>query len=193
MGGSGGSGSGGGGGGGRIALYYRTNDFTGTVAAKGGSGNQWGGAGTIFMKALRRAGATVRMDNAGHCGATTPPPDGSYEFERMEVRGNAVLDVSAGDVLTVGELIVNRNGRLVDGGDVQAEAVRLEEPGTLELNTSATYGTLQILSGGALTYSAGQPMGELTVTDELVVEAGGAISGDGKGLLPRGSGCGRTT
>ena len=72
------------------------------------------------------------------------------------------------------------------GAMCKPEAVRLEETGTLELNTSATYGTLQIQSGGALTYSAGQPMVELTVTDELVMEAGGAIQrGRARALLAR--------
>ena len=55
--------------------------------------------GTIFMKSSPDSGATVRIDNAGHAGARTPPPDGTYEFERVEVRGNAVLDLSAKDVL----------------------------------------------------------------------------------------------
>ena len=37
------------GGGGRIALYYGTTDFAGTVTAQGGAGQQRGGAGTIAV------------------------------------------------------------------------------------------------------------------------------------------------
>ena len=40
-------GEGGGGGGGRIALYYDSLDPSVTVQAKGGAGNERGGAGTM--------------------------------------------------------------------------------------------------------------------------------------------------
>jgi hypothetical protein len=49
-GGSGARGTGGGGGGGRVAFYCETNLFTGTLAAQGGWGNQYGGAGTLYRK-----------------------------------------------------------------------------------------------------------------------------------------------
>ena len=50
-GGDGGEG-GGGGGGGRIAVYYDTATFSGTVTASGGAGVNLGGIGTIFLSML---------------------------------------------------------------------------------------------------------------------------------------------
>jgi RHS repeat-associated protein len=46
---NGGGSSGGSGGGGRIAVYYDTNTFVGTISAYGGTTGQVGGAGTIYI------------------------------------------------------------------------------------------------------------------------------------------------
>ena len=70
-GGNGESTHGGGGGGGRIALYYGTNAFSGSLAARGGSGTQWGGAGTMYVKATGEPAGTARLDNGGVWGALT--------------------------------------------------------------------------------------------------------------------------
>jgi hypothetical protein len=70
-GGNGESTHGGGGGGGRVALYYGTNAFSGSLAARGGSGTQWGGAGTMYVKATGEPAGTARLDNGGVWGALT--------------------------------------------------------------------------------------------------------------------------
>lgn len=67
---NGGSAYAGGGGGGRIAIYFTTNSFAGTVTAYGrGSA---GGAGTIYWKAASASVGTVWLDNAGAAGNYTP-------------------------------------------------------------------------------------------------------------------------
>lgn len=70
-GGNGESSHGGGGGGGRIALYCGTRSFSGPVLARGGSGRQWGGAGTVFLKALGEPAGTLLIENGSALGART--------------------------------------------------------------------------------------------------------------------------
>jgi hypothetical protein len=66
--------AGGGGGGGRVAINYGLNLFFGEVSARGGSGYQWGGAGTIYLKASNRLTAWCLIDNGGPQGAGTSWP-----------------------------------------------------------------------------------------------------------------------
>ena len=176
----GGNGSGSGGGG-RIALYYTTNMFAGTISAAGGSARNRGGAGTIFAKSASQALGELLVDNGGNAGGTTPLVDGSYTFDRVLVQNNGVLDLSAADVLSATDVVVQANGRLVDRGNVEANLVRLESGGTLELNVADTITSMVIASGGVLTHAPGQAGFNLTVTGDLTIEPGGAITADGKG------------
>jgi hypothetical protein len=68
---------GGGGGGGCIAAYFNTNIFTGTFSASGGSGTNYGGAGTIYFKTNSAANGQLVMDNGGKPGAFTTLPQSS--------------------------------------------------------------------------------------------------------------------
>src|SRR5207253_2643137 len=61
----------GGGGGGRIAIYYTSNSFNGTFSARGGSGSQYGGAGTIYLKQNDKPFANFIVDNGGVRGTNT--------------------------------------------------------------------------------------------------------------------------
>ncbi len=63
-------GSGGGGGGGRIAVYYGSNPFGGTVTAYGGGATYYGGAGTVFTKATSDPNGAMLIDNGGSTGLT---------------------------------------------------------------------------------------------------------------------------
>jgi hypothetical protein len=71
-GGSGDPSLGGGGGGGRIAIAYGTNQFTGAISARGGAGLQYGGAGTIYLRAKDDSLGRVIVDNGGTRGNSTP-------------------------------------------------------------------------------------------------------------------------
>ena len=77
---------GGGGGGGRIALYYGAGTFTGSLAARGGSGAQWGGAGTVFRQVSGAAAGALTIENGGAWGAYTPlalPVTASFSLSNM--------------------------------------------------------------------------------------------------------------
>ncbi len=162
----------GGGGGGRIAIYFQTDTFTGTISAAGGSGNQQGGAGTVFTKSASESYGEVRIDNGGNSGAATPLPDAAYQFHYLEVRGNAILSLPANESLNVTLLVVDSGGYMVDQGNVQAGSVQLQAQGTWELDQAATVGQMEVFSGGLLTCAAGQAAGLLTVTGNLTVDAG---------------------
>ena len=64
---------GGGGGGGRIALYYNSNSFAGSLTAYGGAGFNYGGAGTIYVNSGFSGQGTfsqLTVDNGGQFGNT---------------------------------------------------------------------------------------------------------------------------
>ena len=86
-GGSAGYGSAGGGGGGRIALNVPTsnNSFTGAFKAYGGTGNQIGGAGTVFLTSENK----LIINNNSQSGNKTPISSGSYNISKIDVKGKA--------------------------------------------------------------------------------------------------------
>jgi hypothetical protein len=60
--------AGGGGGGGRIAVYPSTDLFFGAYSARGGAGQQAGGAGTIFVQGRSQSYGSLVVDNGGQTG-----------------------------------------------------------------------------------------------------------------------------
>lgn len=97
---------GGSGGGGRIAFHLGTDEFTGTVSARGGApGRQAGGAGTIYARFAGEAAGRVLIDNADNWGAYTPlaceEPFDLTLARRAQVIGDPDL--------TLGSLVVETN------------------------------------------------------------------------------------
>ena len=84
-----GIGLGGGGGGGRIALYYTTNIFAGSMSAIGGGGGLTGGAGTIYTQKNGQAMGPLLVDNAGQSGTNTPV-EAASPFD-LVVSGGAIV------------------------------------------------------------------------------------------------------
>ncbi|TAL07023.1 MAG: hypothetical protein EPO07_00925, partial [Verrucomicrobia bacterium] len=111
---------GGGGGGGRIAILPMTTDsFTGGIAAYGGNGWKYGGAGTIHRKTGSQTGLLL-VDNGGHSGTNTLLSSTSSTSDLI-IRSNAVARLS-GTLFARHATI--QSGSAVDG-DVQGSA-----PGT---------------------------------------------------------------
>ena len=115
---------GGGGGGGRIAIEVVTanNSFIGITTAYGGSGHQYGGAGTIYWQATDR----LLIANNLHDGAITPlapPTTGSYNFAHIDIKEKGKLRV----IGSTSSLIVTNN--TLNDGDGTG---RLEVEGTLD-------------------------------------------------------------
>src|SRR6266567_3284628 len=99
---------GGGGGGGRIALYCRTNQFTGSVSAHGGTGANYGGAGTIYVATNNVSNLPqVIIDNAGWRGANTALSSlGSFN---LTITAGGVAVVSAASLGPIGSLFLGSN------------------------------------------------------------------------------------
>lgn len=174
---NGGTGGAGGGGGGRIAIYYDTDAFTGTMSAYGIGG---GGAGSIFTKSSADTYGRLVIENGGQPGST-PLVDGTYQFDFLDITSG--FDVTSNVVVTADLINVQNGGYMTIGGDadVSCREICLSPDGTLVLNKALSVETLQIRSSGMLTHSPGQNGFALTVTGDLMVEAGGTISADRKG------------
>ena len=66
---------GGGGAGGRVAIYYRTDKFTGTILSYGGLGYECGGAGTVLTKDTVANSTKLVVDNNNICLPIEPNVD----------------------------------------------------------------------------------------------------------------------
>jgi hypothetical protein len=112
-----GNGLGGGGGGGRIALYYQSNNFAGTVIAHGaGGGSGAGGAGTIYTKSNDQSIGQLLVDNAGFSGAADTPVANIGVLD-VTVAGGAVA-YPASTFMVLSNLFVN-TGALVTSDPAQ--------------------------------------------------------------------------
>ena len=191
---------GGGGSGGRIAIYYGESSYTGRITAYGGTNykSEWGGAGTVFMKASSQANGDLLVDNNNNEGIT-PVVDGTYTFDNVAVRNKVKLEISSRDSITSIEFDV-QNGQVTNEGTVSVINLNVENGGTFHndgsldvtgnlqidssifyLNTSLSVGRLNILSGGALTHSKGDPDFDLRVIGDLIIESGGSIDVSAEG------------
>jgi hypothetical protein len=124
---------GGGGGGGRVALYYTNSTFAGTMSAFGGFGNQYGGAGTIYTKAINAATGDLLLANGNNAGPSTPVsspaafnltiasqasacPQGALTVASLAILTNSTLTFSPGQsnvYLTVlANAVIASGGRL---------------------------------------------------------------------------------
>ncbi len=202
---------GGGGGGGRIALHYASESFSGTVEACGGTGYEFGGAGTIYRQSDSQPNGFLLADNCGNAGAATTLVETAYTFDDLQISGAAELIVpsactlsSAAQTLSLaGDGALAIAGGLVIGGgagtgsalhvggsafatleagaSLDCADLEVLDAGTLALNTAITLNSVHIGFGGLLTHTAEEGGFNLTTTGDLTVDAGGAIAADGKG------------
>ena len=199
----------GGGAGGRIAIYYTDNTgFIGAITAYGGSGYQYGAAGTVFTKSSTQIYGDLVVDNNSQSGAVTLLLDETYELDTVTVAGYAILDLSENTILNTTDLFTEDGGTFSHdtgtlnvtntsiGGvlymhsDLTTVAdIVIPAGGILYLNASLTVPNLIIEDGGTLTHSAQDGDFNLTVTNDLTVLPGGKIDATGQGY-PGGEGPG---
>jgi hypothetical protein len=94
-----------------LSISYGGNLFTGVMAATGGGGANWGGAGTIFTRHNNQLGGQVTIDNGGNSGTNTliaPTNTGD-----LTVMGGAVATLGSGGTLTVSNLTIGPSGTLL--------------------------------------------------------------------------------
>ena len=175
---------GGGGGGGRIALYYDTNSFSGTISAVGGAGKP-GGAGTIFVKTNAAASGELLVDNESMAGAVTPLS--SSETFGLRVRRNGTALVTS--PLQLASLVVETNGQLTSLGIEAPLDIRVAGQALVTANGSffsscrlQVEGDLTIASNGVLSAQGlGYPFATNQGPGAGVNIAGGAGGGGGHG------------
>jgi RHS repeat-associated protein len=184
---------GGGSGGGRIAIYYDTMDYAGTMTATGSVGNEHGGAGTIYLKSSAAATGDLYIDNDGDAGKDTPigKSESILNFSRLVVAAEGRAYVTNDCSLSVDTLTVP-GGRFIKGNVTSLVVGQLDVgsggyvvsyiPSTIVVNNDAV-----VRSGGMVTHTAAQNGFTAVINGDLIVEPGGRISVDGKGF---GSGSG---
>ena len=142
---TGGGGVGGGGAGGRIALHVGTNSFIGAASATGGSGNQYGGAGTIFTKATADGQGDLLIDNEGNAGATTQV-DSFENGGRVHVVNKAVA-LFTGTAGNQGSVTVSTGATLrITGTFTNQGSVSVGTNGVLDVDGILNFGDLGTLS-----------------------------------------------
>ncbi|MGA2180363.1 MAG: carboxypeptidase-like regulatory domain-containing protein [Verrucomicrobiota bacterium] len=201
-GGSGADAIGGGGGGGRIAITYNNNSFTGPVSAYGGGGANWGGAGTVYLKANSQSYGQLTLDNGGNAGTNTTfsassidlsvtggaigqGPSGSWSVRNLQIRTNSVLTTvaspSSQTVNVTGNATIDAGGAIsIDGTGSGASS------GTGAGATSS--GSIKG-GGGHGGFGAANPSGYGGAYDSIQspgIAGSGGGNGSGSSIAPRG-------
>ena len=193
---------GGGGGGGRISVGYTANSFSGLISAYGGGGANWGGAGTVYLKANSQSYGQLTLDNGGNTGTNTTfsaslvdllvtggaigqGPSGSWGVRNLQIRTNGVLTTVASSssqaVIVTGNATIDAGGAIsVDGTGSGASS------GTGAGATSS--GSIKG-GGGHGGFGAANPSGYGGAYDLIqspVIAGSGGGNGSGSSTAPRG-------
>jgi hypothetical protein len=158
---------GGGGGGGRIAIYYSgTNNFSGTIAARGAIGANNGSAGTIYSKARTNSLAQVVIDNGGLI-ATNTILALQAMFD-LNISGRSVVTYPGGAFGPLGSLMIQSNSWLAFS-NLNNSAI------TMTISSNAT-----IQAGSGITLAgAGSPVGQGPGAGRPSTGSGGGYGGYG--------------
>jgi hypothetical protein len=193
---------GGGGGGGHIAITYNNNSFTGPVSAYGGGGANWGGAGTVYLKANSQSYGQLILDNGGNTGTNTTfsassidlsvtggaigqGPLGGWSVRNLQISTNSVLttvaSTSAQTVSVTGNATINSGGAIsVDGtGSGPSSGI----------GAGATTSGSNKGGGGHGGFGAANPSGYGGAYDSIQspgIAGSGGGNGSGSSITPRG-------
>jgi len=150
--------NGGGGGGGRIAVYYATNQFAGTLVARGGAGAKYGGAGTIFLQGTTRSATYSQfiINNGGNQGTNTllSVPDQGVIYD-LQILGGAIASPPS-------QLAISSSGFM---------------PNLRNLLIGSNAWLTLLGTGTGVSYSNAT----LTASGDITLQAGGGINLNGKG------------
>jgi hypothetical protein len=201
-GGSGADAIGGGGGGGRISVGYTANSFGGLISAYGGGGANWGGAGTVYLKANLQNYGQLILDNGGNPGTNTTFdtvsadllvtgravgqwPNFSGSVRNLQIRTNSVLTTVASTspqtVNVTGNATIDAGGAIsVDGTGSGASS---------GAGAGATYSGSIKGGGGHGGFGAANPSGyggAYGLIQSPVTAGSGGGNGSGSSTAPRG-------
>ena len=177
---------GGGGGGGRVAIYYGTDSYTGSIQARGASGWEYGGAGTIFKKADSQAYGDLLVENGGQNGKSTWV-SGDYDFDevRAQSKGKMTLD---GQGMTIGGVTVGNAGELYLYSPTEAAWGQVDAGGTLSAGAGLVFdltvlGDADVTVAGTVMPTTAQRL-MMAVGGDLTVITGGKFTGNTRGYGP---------
>ncbi|MDE3067932.1 MAG: carboxypeptidase regulatory-like domain-containing protein [Verrucomicrobiota bacterium] len=166
---------GGGGGGGRIAVYFNTNDFTGSLMARGGAGYVAGGAGTIYLTPTNSQSRISKLvvDNGGLSGTNTPVFDLIGTMDMTAGSGASVTlspNIGGSGLTQLNSLLIASNAALVGFNY-----------GTLSISSNATIqpGGAIDLDGQGFSANHGPGAGTNFWNGTAWVGGGGGHGGDG--------------
>ncbi|MFA6131510.1 MAG: DUF2341 domain-containing protein [Patescibacteria group bacterium] len=194
----------GGGGGGRIAYYYDSSTYSGTVTAYGGyqaSNYYIGAAGTIYEKDNDDANGDLKIDNNSHDNATydawlartplTPTSTPlSLTVDSLTLSNDGHLLLTADTTIDY-TTISWTGGNITDRGGVMNDLLGSSVDMTIPTGSMfyADYArTLNSLTvDGTLThsqnYSTATYRMNLTVTTDMTISASGSVTAYGKGFV----------
>jgi len=176
---------GGGGAGGRIAVYYGTSSYTGTMSARGGpysysGGACSGGAGTIYVKSSSESHGRLRVDNGGVTLPSAPTPGSittestplvtDLTLDELVVSGRGCVLVAAGTSVDVASLSLSLSGQLTNQGTVVVGDLTSGD-GTIKNSGVLSWVTARIQSGTMVLANTGT-----IVAPSLEILSGGVLT-----------------
>ena len=185
------------GGGGRVALYYQTSSFNGTVESKGGCGSydtytqscgQDGTAGVFDLSSndLYLTGSSWQFLQA----------DAPFSFNNIYVSSGAQITSENGAQITAGNIKLDQNSSftLADNQTINISTIILDGGSTLTLGGDETITANSLtLDGNSTVTVIPEKILSLTIPN-ITISAGSSISADQKGYgLGAGPGAPSTT
>jgi len=149
--------SSGAGGGGRIALYYTTKNYTGTITAYGAVTGHISAAGTIYEKPSTMTNGILTIDNYNRAATTTYTTLGdleakSYTFDSIIIKNKGMLRIGADDSLTLASSGTFSNQDVNSTFTIDSGGV-FTNNGTFALSTTTAVSALA--NSGTFTNAAG--------------------------------------
>ena len=126
--------------------YHPVGIFSGTILAAGGSGANFGGAGTIYFQTNNGLSLLI-IDNGGHRGTNTPLASANNYLLR---NGATAFETV---IPTINNLLIASNAWLIPGPVISAGTVSLTVNGNATIQPGGgiladSYGSLQNLGTG---------------------------------------------
>ncbi len=171
------SGDSGDGGGGRVAVYYDDASGFDLTSIQCAAINDGAGAGTVYLKDKAEPFGRLKLDNGEHAHSSAIPTAltaGSDSFDRLSVSGEARLDLTATNLLTLSSCVVS-NAFATFGGDVAGPDLTLID-GDWTHGGSLGFSNSVVLSGAStLRHAIGYSTGLRITADEVAISSSSAI------------------
>ena len=171
------------GGGGRVAVYYDDASDFDLAAIRCAAINDGAGAGTVYLKNNAEPFGRLTLDNEGRSHSTTIPSAltvGSNRFDRLTVSGEARLELTATNLLTLSSCLVS-NAFATFSGDVAGPALTLIDGDWTHGGDFGFSNSVVLAGASTLRHPAGYPTGLRITADSVTVSSSSAIDVSARG------------